>query len=185
MARLVEGTVFPAVSFGPISHALCRLIPSKNRTVASCKSYMSCPPPRILKHVVRFCEGSEAVNIGRCPEITGDHCRCSSNYMRCYSRMGRRGGPPPLSSYPAPPPPVVVQVLCLRELLGAVQTLTWDKVRCPSCIVSGTERGRVVWLGWLVAGLCERRPAGGHPATRHGLRAGRVLLAVWMLYRIT
>ncbi len=35
LARLVEGTVFPAVSFGPISHALCRLIPNKNRTVAS------------------------------------------------------------------------------------------------------------------------------------------------------
>jgi hypothetical protein len=31
----VEGTVFPAVSFGPISHALCRLVPSRNRTVAS------------------------------------------------------------------------------------------------------------------------------------------------------
>lgn len=35
LAKLVEGTVFPAVSFGPISHALCRLVPSKNRTVAS------------------------------------------------------------------------------------------------------------------------------------------------------
>ena len=32
LARLVEGTVFPAVSFGPLSHALCRLVPNKNRT---------------------------------------------------------------------------------------------------------------------------------------------------------
>ena len=36
MAHLVEGaSVFPAVSFGPISHALCKLVPSNNRTVAS------------------------------------------------------------------------------------------------------------------------------------------------------
>ena len=36
MAHLVEGSsVFPAVSFGPISHALCKLVPSTNRTVAS------------------------------------------------------------------------------------------------------------------------------------------------------
>ena len=32
LARLVEGTVFPAVSFGPLAHALCRLVPSSNRT---------------------------------------------------------------------------------------------------------------------------------------------------------
>ena len=32
LARLIEGTVFPAVSFGPLVHALSRLIPSKNRT---------------------------------------------------------------------------------------------------------------------------------------------------------
>lgn len=31
LSKLVEGTVFPAVSFGPIAHALCRLIPSSNR----------------------------------------------------------------------------------------------------------------------------------------------------------
>ena len=35
LSRMVEGTIFPAFSFGPISHALCRLVPSKNRTVAS------------------------------------------------------------------------------------------------------------------------------------------------------
>ena len=32
LAKLVEGTVFPAVSFGPLAHALCRLAPSQNRT---------------------------------------------------------------------------------------------------------------------------------------------------------
>jgi hypothetical protein len=32
LAKAVEGTVFPAVSFGPLAHALCRLVPSQNRT---------------------------------------------------------------------------------------------------------------------------------------------------------
>lgn len=31
--KAVEGTLFPAVSFGPIAHAICRLMPSKNRTL--------------------------------------------------------------------------------------------------------------------------------------------------------
>ena len=36
LARLVEKTtIFPAASFGPLAHALCRLMPNKNRTVAS------------------------------------------------------------------------------------------------------------------------------------------------------
>ncbi len=32
LARFVEGSVFPAVSFGPLAHALCRLVPSTDRT---------------------------------------------------------------------------------------------------------------------------------------------------------
>lgn len=35
LSKLVNGTVFPAVSFGPLAHALCRLVPSSNRTVSS------------------------------------------------------------------------------------------------------------------------------------------------------
>ena len=35
LSKLVEGTVFPAVSFGPLAHALCRLVPNDNRTVSS------------------------------------------------------------------------------------------------------------------------------------------------------
>jgi hypothetical protein len=35
LSRMVERTVFPAFSFGPLSHALCKLIPSRNRTVSS------------------------------------------------------------------------------------------------------------------------------------------------------
>ena len=32
LAKLVDGTPFPAVSFAPLTHALCKLIPSQNRT---------------------------------------------------------------------------------------------------------------------------------------------------------
>ena len=35
LSKLVQGTVFPVVSFGPLAHALCRLIPSTKRTVSS------------------------------------------------------------------------------------------------------------------------------------------------------
>lgn len=34
LSVLVESTVFPAVSYGPLIHALCRLVPSENRGVA-------------------------------------------------------------------------------------------------------------------------------------------------------
>lgn len=33
LSKLVDGTPFPAVSFGPLTHALCKLIPSENRTL--------------------------------------------------------------------------------------------------------------------------------------------------------
>ena len=32
LAKLVEGNVFPVVSFGPLAHSLCKLVPSPNRT---------------------------------------------------------------------------------------------------------------------------------------------------------
>lgn len=32
LSKAVEGTFFPALSFGPLAHAICRLLPSKNRT---------------------------------------------------------------------------------------------------------------------------------------------------------
>lgn len=34
LSNMVEGSVFPAVSFAPMAHALTRLLPSDNRTVA-------------------------------------------------------------------------------------------------------------------------------------------------------
>lgn len=32
LSLLVEGTLFPVVSYGPLVHALCRLVPSSDRT---------------------------------------------------------------------------------------------------------------------------------------------------------
>ncbi len=32
LVKLIDGTPFPAVSFGPLTHALCKLLPSTNRT---------------------------------------------------------------------------------------------------------------------------------------------------------
>ena len=32
LVRLVEGNVFPAVSFGPLTHSLCKLVPNPDRT---------------------------------------------------------------------------------------------------------------------------------------------------------
>ena len=32
LSKLVDGKPFPAVSFGPLTHALCKLVPSKNRS---------------------------------------------------------------------------------------------------------------------------------------------------------
>jgi hypothetical protein len=92
LARIVDGTVFPAVSFGPLAHALCKLIASTDRVVAS--------------------NSAKALKI----LILDDALR------------------PHVSGVPA----VVCGAIkfweddihCLRELLGVLQTLSWDK----SCV---------------------------------------------------
>lgn len=91
LARLVEGTVFPAVSFGPLAHALCRLVPSSNRTVASYSARAL--KMLILDDALRPQAGSAGV-----PAIV-----CSA--IKQWEE----------------------EVLCLRELLGTLQTLCWDK----------------------------------------------------------
>lgn len=92
LARLVEGTViFPAVSFGPLAHALCRLIPNKNRTVASYSA--KALKLLILDDALR----SQAVVAG-VPAVV---CAAIKQWED--------------------------ELLCLRELLGALQTLCWDK----------------------------------------------------------
>lgn len=91
LAKVVEGTVFPAVSFGPLSHAFCRLVPSQNRTVASYSA-------RALKILILDdALRPQAVHAG-VPAIV---CAAISQWED--------------------------EVLCLRELLGALQTLCWDK----------------------------------------------------------
>jgi len=91
LARLVEGTVFPAVSFGPLSHALCRLIPSQNRTIASYA--VKAVKLLILDDALR----PQAISIG-VPTIL------SAALLHWMD-----------------------EPLCLREILGALQTLCWDK----------------------------------------------------------
>lgn len=91
LSRLVEGTVFPAVSFGPLAHALCRLVPSQNRTVASYAA--KAIKLLLLDDVLR----PQAVVAG-VPAVV---CAAIKQWED--------------------------EVLCLRELLGALQTLCWDK----------------------------------------------------------
>eukprot|EP01039_Chlorochromonas_danica_P011686 gene11686-13114_t len=91
LAKLVDGAVFPAVSFGPLAHALCRLIPSSNRTVSSYAA-------RALKILILDDALRPQALIAGVPAVV-----CSA--IKQWEE----------------------EVLCLRELLGALQTLTWDK----------------------------------------------------------
>lgn len=91
LARLVDGTVFPAVSFGPLAHALCRLVPSNNRTVASYSA-------RALKILILDDTLRPQAMVAGVPAVV-----CSA--IKQWED----------------------EILCLRELLGALQTLCWDK----------------------------------------------------------
>ena len=91
LARMVESTVCPPVSFGPLAHALCRLVPSLNRTVASYSARAL--KILLLDDALRPQAGSAGV-----PAIV-----CSA--IKQWED----------------------EILCLRELLGALQTLCWDK----------------------------------------------------------
>lgn len=91
LARLVDGTVFPAVSFGPLAHALCRLVPSSNRTVASYSA-------RALKILILDDALRPQAIVAGVPAVV---CGALKQWED--------------------------EVLCLRELIGALQTLTWDR----------------------------------------------------------
>lgn len=91
LARLVDGAVFPAVSFGPLAHALCRLIPSTNRTVASYSA-------RALKILILDDALRPQALVAGVPAVV---CGAIKQWDD--------------------------EILCLRELLGILQTLTWDK----------------------------------------------------------
>ncbi len=91
LAKLVDGTVFPAVSFGPLAHALCRLVPSTNRTVASYSA-------RALKILILDDTLRPQALVAGVPAVV---CGAIKQWED--------------------------EILCLRELLGALQTLCWDK----------------------------------------------------------
>ena len=108
LARLVEGTViFPAVSFGPLAHALCRLIPNKNRTVSSYSS-------KALKLLILDDALRPQAMVARVPAVV-----CGA--MKQWED----------------------ELLCLRELLGALQTLCWDK-QCVRGVIQGDVTSQLV-----------------------------------------
>lgn len=118
LARLTEGSVFPAVSFGPLAHALCRLVPSSNRTVVSYAS--KAVKLLILDDALR----PQAVAVG-VPAIV-----CSA-----------------LAAWKDEP-------LCARELLGALQTLCWDK-QCVKVVLASLSQAEHGGGGALIAQLTE------------------------------
>lgn len=91
LSNLVEGNVFPAVSFGPLAHALCRLIPSTDRTVTSYSA-------RALKILLLDDALRPQAGAAGVPTVV---CTAIKQWED--------------------------EVLCLRQLLGALQTLCWDK----------------------------------------------------------
>jgi hypothetical protein len=91
LAKLVDGTLFPALSFGPLVHALMRLIPSSNRTVSSYAA-------RALKILVLDDPLRAQVLATGVPAVV---CEAIKQWED--------------------------EILCLRELLGALQTLCWDR----------------------------------------------------------
>jgi hypothetical protein len=99
LATLVESTVFPTVSFGPIAHALCHLVSSTNRTVA-------CFSARALK--LLLLDDSLRSQVG-----TTGISKAVVSAMKHWEE----------------------EVLCIRELLGVLQTLCWDR-QCVSAVLS-------------------------------------------------
>lgn len=93
LAQLVDGTaVFPAVSFGPLAHALCRLVPSSNRTVTSYSA-------KALKLLILDDALRPQALVAGVPAVV---CGAIKQWED--------------------------EILCLRELLGALQTLSMDKM---------------------------------------------------------
>jgi hypothetical protein len=101
LAKLVETTTFPAVSFGPLAHALCRLLPSPSIDVASYAGKAT--KLMILEGALR-----PQVNSVGAPTVI-----CSA--VKQWEDEPR----------------------CLRELLGALQTLCYDKSCVRGVVASG------------------------------------------------
>jgi hypothetical protein len=91
LSKLVNGAVFPAYSFGPLSNAITVLLPSSNRTVVSYSA-------RALKVMLLDDALRPQTMIAGVPAVV---CNAIKQWED--------------------------EILCLRELLGALQTLCWDK----------------------------------------------------------
>jgi hypothetical protein len=91
LSKFVDGTPIAVDSFAPLAHALCRLLPSRNRTVASYSA-------RTIKFLV--------LDDSLRPQAmaAGIHAAVCGVLIKWEE-----------------------EILCLRELLGILQTLTWDK----------------------------------------------------------
>jgi len=103
LSKFVSGTVLPAVSFGPLAHALCCLVANENNTVATYAS-------RALKILLLDdALRSQVVNVG-IPRKVVEAAQFWTDSE---------------------------DVPTLRELMGALQTLTWDKTTASPTIEAG------------------------------------------------
>jgi len=113
LGKLVDGASLPAVSVGPVAHALCRLVPSEHRTVA-------CYAARAAKVLLPTGEiRQHAVEGGIGPALAD-----AAAYW--------------LDADETP---------ALRELLGALQTLTADS----ACVGEALDCGLAETLAELLA----------------------------------
>ena len=103
---MIEGTtLFPLVSFAPMAHSLCRLLPSQDRTVVLYAA--RAVKTLLLDDALR----GQALLVGL-PAVL---------IAALYTWQE--------------------EVPCLREILGALQTLSWDKHAVKSIVAAGTGPG--------------------------------------------
>lgn len=135
LAKLVNGSVFPAYSYGPLSHALCKLIPSNNRTVASYSA-------RALK-ILLLDDALRSLTVGA--GIPAVVCTAIQQWED--------------------------EILCLRELLGALQTLTWDK-QCVKSVLQADVISNLILYATVRTHTSSHRcvPPSRHTSTVSGHR---------------
>lgn len=107
LSKLVNGAVFPAYSFGPLSNAITVLLPSSNRTVVSYSA-------RALKIMLLDDALRPQTIIAGVPAAV---CTAIKQWED--------------------------EILCLRELLGALQTLCWDK-QCVKGVLQADIIGNLI-----------------------------------------
>jgi len=101
LAKLVEGVSFPSVSFGPLAHALCRLVSSSNLDVATYAA-------RAIKLLILDDALRPQANLAGVVVVICDAVKQWEDEAKC-----------------------------LTELLGALQTLCWDRSSVRSVVQAG------------------------------------------------